>query len=75
MGAKKGCNACQPGTYDDTTGYATATVVCYPCCDDFGRLMGVLELLNKKLGRFDPADEQLARKVCAQVARYVKTSA
>jgi putative methionine-R-sulfoxide reductase with GAF domain len=60
------------GIYDQCTGYVTSSICCAVCSDDFGRTKAVLELLNKKLGRFDAGDEKIAQQICAAMSMYLK---
>ena len=60
------------GVYDQATGYVTASVCIISCIDDFGRPLAVIEMLNKKLGRFDVGDEKIARKICRSMAMYLR---
>lgn len=60
------------GMYDTFTGYVTASTCCVVCVDDFGRTLAVIELLNKKLSRFDAGDEKIAKKICLAMSMYLK---
>ena len=60
------------GIYDQCTGYVTSSICCAVCSDNFGRTKAVVEMLNKKLGRFDAGDEKIAQKICAAMSMYLK---
>jgi GAF domain-containing protein len=48
------------------TGYWTRTLLAVPVYDGPGELLGVLEAVNKKGGRFDADDEALLRALAHQ---------
>ena len=60
------------GIYDQATGYVTGSICCVVCSDDFGRPLAVIDMRNKKLGRFDVGDEKIAKKLCRAMAMYLK---
>src|SRR5512133_963514 len=43
-------------TIDEQTGYVTRTILCVPIRTIKGEIIGVAQALNKKTGRFTPAD-------------------
>ena len=45
-------------SWDDATGYRTRQILCRPITSREGKIAGVFQLLNKKSGNFDEADEQ-----------------
>jgi len=51
---------------DRKTGFCTRTILSLPLLDFSGELVGVLEVLNKRSGCFNAADEQLATTLAAQ---------
>ncbi len=66
--AKTGTAMAVDNVYDDprftpetdrSTGYKTKTVACAPLLTPDGRMLGVLEVMNKKEGVFDPDDVKL----------------
>ncbi|HWU40920.1 MAG TPA: ATP-binding protein [Candidatus Acidoferrum sp.] len=66
-----------PEAYDDPrfnqevdrqTGYRTKTILCMPVRNKEGRIVGVLQVLNKRVGPFSPADEEMLDALSAQAA-------
>lgn len=53
---------------DKRTGYRTRCLLTLPLIDHEGRLIGVLQLLNKQDGVFDQYDERVAAALAAQCA-------
>ncbi|MHB8419185.1 MAG: sigma-54-dependent Fis family transcriptional regulator [Myxococcales bacterium] len=53
---------------DRRTGYRTESLLACPVRDRGGRLLGVLEVLNKKGGAFDAADERALLALAAEAA-------
>ena len=53
---------------DRRTGYRTRCLLTLPLIDHKGVLVGVMQLLNKRDGTFDAADESLGRVLAAQCA-------
>lgn len=53
---------------DKRTGYRTRCLLTLPLIDHEGRLIGVLQLLNKQEGVFDEYDERVAAALAAQCA-------
>ena len=60
------------GLFDQSCNYLSASIVVCVIASNFGEPLGVLELLNKKLGRFDVSDEQTCRKIGNSIAMYLK---
>ena len=56
---------------DHTTGYTTRTILAGPLHDRDGRLIGVLEFLNKSGGAFDRQDEERFHTLAQQVSRVL----
>lgn len=56
------------GAIDKATGYRTHCLLNVPLQDSEGRMIGVLQLLNKASGAFDARDELVARTLAAQCA-------
>eukprot|EP00753_Platysulcus_tardus_P005516 PLAT13422.1.p1 GENE.PLAT13422.1~~PLAT13422.1.p1 ORF type:complete len:1014 (-),score=409.59 PLAT13422.1:43-3084(-) len=52
---------------DERTDYKTRSVLCVPICDRTGRLLGVIEALNKREGFFSSQDESMLSKVAEQL--------
>lgn len=66
-----------PDAYDDArfnraidqrTGYRTRTILAIPLLDHDGHLVGVAQVLNRREGTFDRADEELATGLAANAA-------
>jgi len=66
-----------PEAYDDPrfnqavdrqTGYRTKTILCMPVRNKEGTIIGVLQVLNKRVGVFTPADEEMLDALSAQAA-------
>src|SRR5207302_6769862 len=53
---------------DRATGYRTRSLLCMPVRDATGRLMGVVEVLNKLEGTFSARDEETLEGLCSHVA-------
>ena len=51
---------------DQQTGYATRNVACVPIRSASGEVIGVLQALNKRKGRFSPHDLQVLQAMVAQ---------
>lgn len=59
---------------DARTGYHTQTVLCAPLKDEGSKVIGVLQVLNKKSGPFSADDEKLLASFATQVGKVVKSS-
>jgi adenylate cyclase len=53
-------------TIDEQTGYVTKTILCVPIRTIKGESIGVAQALNKKTGRFTPADRRLLEAMTTQ---------
>lgn len=53
---------------DQKTGYRTRTILAIPLLDHDGELVGVAQVLNRREGTFDAADEELAEGLAANAA-------
>ena len=53
---------------DQKTGYRTRTILAIPLMDHDGELVGVAQVLNRREGTFDAADEELAEGLAANAA-------
>jgi len=64
--------------FDKKSGYKTRSVLCMPIMDpeyaDGKRIIGVLQILNKKNGHFSKNDEFLLEVISSQVAISLKNS-
>lgn len=72
-----------PEAYDDArfnkdidikTGYRTKTILCAPIRNDVGKIIGVLQVLNKAEGTFDDKDERLIGAFTTQVGKVLKSA-
>lgn len=66
-------------TWDQQTGYRTCSALCVPMKNQHGRLIGVIQVLNKLSAGggpegFDPEDEDLLTSLAAQAAVSVENS-
>ncbi len=59
-------------TVDKKTGYKTTSMLTVPIRDTGGRVIGVLQLLNKKSGPFTADDETPALELAAQAGRVLE---
>ena len=59
-------------TVDQRTGYRTRTILAIPLMDHEGVLVGVAQVLNRRLGAFDAEDERLASGLAAHAAVAMK---
>lgn len=57
---------------DQRTGYRTRTILAIPLLDHEGELVGVAQVLNRREGAFDAADEELASGLAANAAVAMK---
>ena len=53
---------------DEQTGFKTHTVLCVPIVNRQGHTIGVTEVMNKKEGIFDKADENLLKALSSQIS-------
>ena len=59
---------------DLESGYRTRSILCAPMRGSQGQVMGVLQLLNKKAGRFTEGDEALLASLAAPAAVAIENS-
>lgn len=59
---------------DRMTGYHTRTILGFPVRNYRGELIGVIETLNKRNGRFDPSDERLLSIVSCLFAEAIENA-
>ena len=57
---------------DRQTGYETKTILGAPLLDLEGKLMGVIQILNKKDGEFEKIDEQILETLSTYIATALK---
>lgn len=61
--------------FDLKTGYRTRSVLCVPMKDARGRVLGVIQALNRAGGRpFDAEDEELLSALGAHIAAFVENA-
>jgi Nif-specific regulatory protein len=59
---------------DDQTGYRTESMLAVPLRDRTGRILGVVQLLNKRGGPFGRQDEQALGELAAQAAVAIEAT-
>lgn len=60
---------------DKKTGYRTKSVLCMPLCNRQGKVLGVLQVLNKKTADiFSKQDEDFLHLLTGQIAVYVENA-
>jgi adenylate cyclase len=59
---------------DKQTGYQTRTILCAPLKNENGKIIGALQVLNKKEGTFDDRDERLIHAFASQVSKVLKSA-
>jgi adenylate cyclase len=59
---------------DSKTGYHTRSILCAPLKDESGKIIGALQVLNKKSGIFTTQDEKLITSFAFQVSKVLKSS-
>jgi len=59
---------------DQRTGYRTRSLLCMPIVAKGERVIGVMEILNRKLGAFGAADERRLRAFCAEAAVSIQNA-
>jgi adenylate cyclase len=59
---------------DKTTGYHTSTILCMPMRDREGKILGVLQVLNKRAGPFTKSDEEMLAAFAAGAAVTVQNA-
>jgi adenylate cyclase len=59
---------------DIKTGYYTRTILCAPIRNDVGKIIGVMQVLNKKEGIFEEKDERLIGSFASQVGKVLKSA-
>lgn len=60
--------------WDRRTGYRTRSVLCIPMKNQHGRIIGVMQVLNKRSGYFTVEDERLLGALGAQAAVSIENS-
>ncbi|TSA16639.1 MAG: adenylate/guanylate cyclase domain-containing protein [Betaproteobacteria bacterium] len=59
---------------DKHTGYRTHSMLCMPIVAKGARVIGVMEILNRKVGVFGPADEKRLHAFCAEAAVSIQNA-
>ncbi|MGZ3439461.1 MAG: GAF domain-containing protein [Polyangia bacterium] len=59
---------------DKSSGFRTRSILCMPMPDHKGRTIGVVQVLNKRLGPFDGDDEALLATVAAHAGIAIENS-
>lgn len=62
------------GTVDRQTGFRTRDLFCRPIHDSSGRIIGVIQLLNRKAGPLTPRDETLLDAICGQAGVAIENA-
>ncbi len=58
---------------DTATGFHTKAILCVPMISE-GRVTGVIEVLNKMEGDFDPSDKQLLQSIASSVSVAIENA-
>jgi signal transduction histidine kinase len=61
-------------SFDKASGFRTRSILCMPMPDHKGRTIGVVQVLNKRLGPFDGDDEALLATVAAHAGIAIENS-
>jgi len=59
---------------DRRTGYRTSSILCMPILAKGARAIGVMEILNRKVGAFGGADERRLQAFCAEAAVSIQNA-
>ena len=59
---------------DRRTGYHTRNMLCMPIVAKGAQVIGVMEILNRKVGTFGPADERRLHAFCAEAAISIQNA-
>ncbi len=59
---------------DRHTGYRTRSMLCMPIVAKGARVIGVMEILNRKIGAFGAADERRLHAFCAEAAVSIQNA-
>jgi signal transduction histidine kinase len=60
--------------FDERSGYRTRSLVAYPIVSTEGKVIGVVEALNKRSGPFSVEDERMLEAICAEVSVALKNA-
>lgn len=61
-------------SFDQQSGFRTRSILCLPLPDHKGQTIGVVQLLNKRLGSFSREDEELLATVAAYAGIAIENS-
>lgn len=61
-------------SFDELTGYYTTNVLCFPVNNRSGKIIGVLQLLNSKNGKFSKLDEEILNLMSINCAIAIENS-
>ncbi len=61
-------------SYDQKTGYRTQSILCIPMRNHVGKIIGVVQVLNKKDGPFDKNDEDLLAALASLAASAIENT-
>jgi len=61
-------------SFDDATGYRTHTILAVPMRDANGEVTGVIQALNKDVGKFNAEDEELLLALGGQAASAIENA-
>jgi adenylate cyclase len=59
---------------DQRTGFRSRCILCMPIVAKGGRTIGVMEILNRRVGAYGPADERRLRAFCAEAAVSIENA-
>jgi len=62
-------------TYDQRSGFHTKSMLCMPMRDAEKNIIGVFQIMNKKSGRFGPADEEFLDGLSIHAALAIRQAA
>ncbi|MFW5966943.1 MAG: GAF domain-containing protein [Persicimonas sp.] len=60
--------------YDDEFGFQTRNMLCQPVRNQEGRIIGVVQVLNRRSGHFTPEDENVLSAIASQTAVAIENS-
>jgi adenylate cyclase len=60
--------------FDRSTGFRTRSMLCMPIVARGGQVIGVMQILNRRLGAFGPADERRLHAFCAEAAVAIQNA-
>lgn len=60
--------------FDNATGYVTTSMMCLPLCSRKGESLGVVQVINKRGGRFDKTDLDVLRSLVGVIAVFIENA-